>query len=72
MSAQIYVLTERQRAVCDLLIEGLSNKEISERLGISHRTVEAHRIAVFRKYGVRNVVELVRILLSTKGEEVHG
>lgn len=72
MTVENHTLTQRQRAVCDLLIEGLSNKEISERLGISHRTVEAHRIAVFRKCGVRNVVELVRVLLSTKGEEVHG
>ncbi|EAQ34468.1 Transcriptional regulatory protein, LuxR family protein [Nitrobacter sp. Nb-311A] len=71
MNVQNHALTDRQQAVCDLLIQGLSNKEISERLGISHRTVEAHRVAVFRKYGVRNVVELVRILLSTKGE-VHG
>lgn len=65
-------LTEKQKDVCDLLAMGLSNKEISSRLGISPRTVEDHRIEVFRKYGVRNAVELVRVLLSSKGECVHG
>lgn len=72
MNAQIYVLTERQKAVCDLLIEGLSNKEISERLGISHRTVEEHRAEVFRKMGVRNAVELTRVSLPTNKGEIHG
>jgi two-component system response regulator DctR len=63
-------LTEKQQNVCDLLILGLSNKEISARLGISYRTVEQHRVEVFRKMGVRNVVELTR--LSLLGEESIG
>ncbi|MGB3044564.1 MAG: helix-turn-helix transcriptional regulator [Xanthobacteraceae bacterium] len=63
-------LTEKQQSVCDLLILGLSSKEISTRLGISHRTVEQHRVEVFRKMGVRNVVELVR--LSLLGREANG
>lgn len=65
-------LTEKQRGVCDLIEIGLSNKQIGERLGISPRTVEAHRVEIFRKMGVRNAVELVRVLLSTKEAEVHG
>lgn len=65
-------LTEKQKGVCDLIARGLSNKEISTRLGISHRTVEAHRVEVFRKMGVRNAVELVRSLLTNEGTEVHG
>lgn len=65
-------LTEKQKGVRDLLAVGLSNKEISVRLGISPRTVEAHRVEVFKKMGVRNAVELVRLLLTDKGNEVHG
>lgn len=72
MNVQNHALTERQQAVCDLLIQGLSNKEISERLGISHRTVEEHRAEVFRKMGVRNAVELARVSLPTNKEETHG
>lgn len=63
-------LTERQRHVCDLLVLGLSTKEISARLDISPRTVEEHRAEVFRKLGVRNAVELARV--SLQKEEIHG
>lgn len=65
-------LTQKQQTVCDLLALGLSSKEISARIGISRRTVESHRVEIFRKYEVRNAVELVRVLLSTEGTEVHG
>jgi len=71
-SEQQKPLTEKQKCVCDLLAMGLSNKEISTRLGISPRTVESHRCEVFRKMGVRNAVELVRSLLTKEGAEVHG
>lgn len=60
-------LTEKQQGVCDLLARGFTNKEISTALGISHRTVESHRVEIFRKMGVRNAVELVRALLTDKG-----
>lgn len=65
-------LTEKQKEVCDLIALGMSSKEISARLGISHRTVEAHRGEIFRKMGVRNAVELVRAILSSKGTESHA
>jgi DNA-binding NarL/FixJ family response regulator len=64
-------LTSKQQSICDLLVIGLSSKEISTRMRISHRTVEAHRTEIFRKMGVRNAVELVRSLL-TEGNQVHG
>lgn len=64
-------LTLQQKSVCDLIALGLSSKEISTQLRISHRTVDAHRAEVFRKMGVRNAVELVRMLLN-KGEQIHG
>jgi DNA-binding CsgD family transcriptional regulator len=57
-------LTQREASVCDLIIEGLSTKEIARRLQISPRTVEAHRAAVFAKKGVRNAVELVRSTIT--------
>lgn len=59
-------LTSKQKLVCDLVAEGLSNKEIGVRLGIGHRTVEFHRAEAYRKLGVRNAVELVRKLLEGK------
>lgn len=71
MRTQDLALTTRQQAVCDLLILGLSSKEISARLGISRRTVEEHRAQVFRKVGVRNAVELARVSLPHSRDDIH-
>lgn len=53
-------LTARQRSVLELLAEGLRSREIAERLGLSVRTVEAHRHALMQALGARNSIELVR------------
>lgn len=53
-------LTIRQQRVCDLVVKGLTAKEIGQKLGIGARTVESHRDTIYRKLGVRNAVELVR------------
>lgn len=53
-------LTEREHEVMLLAIEGLNNKEIATRLGISHRTVETHKARVLSKMGVNTVVDLIR------------
>ncbi|AZW19533.1 response regulator transcription factor [Bordetella hinzii] len=52
-------LTPREREVLAYLARGRANKVIAIELGISMRTVEAHRARIFRKLGVRNVLELV-------------
>ncbi len=54
-------LTERERAVMRLAVQGLANKEIARRLGISHRTVEIHKAQVMKKTGTDSVVELARV-----------
>jgi two-component system response regulator DctR len=55
-------LTERERAVLGLVIEGLPNKLIAEQLEISVRTVEVHRSRVFDKMSVKSAVELSNLL----------
>lgn len=55
-------LTERERAVMRLVIEGLPNKLIAEQLDISVRTVEVHRARVFDKMDVKSAVELANLL----------
>ena len=52
-------LTPREIEIVQLLAEGKSNKQIAAELGISVRTVEAHRQHVMQKLRIRSVVELV-------------
>lgn len=57
-------LTARQQEISALLALGWSNKEIANKLGISRRTVEDHRGAIYERLGVRNAVELTRKVLG--------
>lgn len=59
---RIAALTERERAVMQLVLEGLPNKLVADRLGISVRTVEVHRARVFDKMQVRSAIELANLL----------
>ena len=55
-------LTERERDVMRLVIEGKPNKLIADALQISVRTVEVHRAHVFDKMNVKSAVELANLL----------
>lgn len=55
-------LTERERDVMRLVVEGLPNKLIADQLDISVRTVEVHRARVFEKMAVKSAVELANLL----------
>ena len=55
-------LTERERDVMKLVVEGLPNKLVADQLDISVRTVEVHRARVFDKMGVKSAVELANLL----------
>jgi DNA-binding NarL/FixJ family response regulator len=57
-------LTWRERETVELVAEGLSNKAIAARLGVSVRTVEGHLNHVFTKLGVESRTELVRHVLT--------
>jgi DNA-binding NarL/FixJ family response regulator len=58
--AGLTALTERERDVLKLVVQGHSNKEIALRLVISPKTVSVHRSNILAKLGVGNSVELVR------------
>jgi DNA-binding NarL/FixJ family response regulator len=53
------ILTPRQRETIQLLAEGKSNKEVAASLGISVKTVEAHRAHIMLKLNLHSVTELV-------------
>lgn len=60
ITARFAELTAREREVLSVLMEGCSNKEAAARLGLSPRTVEAHRAAAFAKLGVSSLVQAIR------------
>jgi DNA-binding NarL/FixJ family response regulator len=53
-------LTPRQREILQLVAEGHTSKEIAQRLGLSYRTVEAHRNQMMKRLDVHDVTGLVR------------
>jgi len=54
-------LSKREREVCELIVVGLPNKQIANKLSVALRTVENHRAAVFQKLGANSLAELVRM-----------
>ena len=62
IEARLATLTQREREVMELILEGKYNKVIADDLSISMRTVEAHRSRIFDKMDVRSAVELAQLL----------
>lgn len=52
-------LTPAEMRVVELVLEGLTNPQAGERLGISRRTVSSHLSAVFRKLGIHSRIDLI-------------
>jgi DNA-binding NarL/FixJ family response regulator len=59
-SDPVEALTARQREVLQLVAEGNTSKDIGERLGLSFKTVEAHRAQIMERLGIHDVASLVR------------
>jgi two-component system, LuxR family, response regulator FixJ len=53
-------LSEREREVLGLIVEGLTNKEIGRALELSPRTVETHRANLFAKLEAGSLAQLIR------------
>ena len=58
------ILTKREIEICKYLANGLSNREIGQKLHISIRTVDTHRSNILHKLKVRNNAELVRLAVA--------
>lgn len=61
-------LTTREREVLDHVVEGLSSREIAEELGVSTKTVEAHRAHINDKMRADNVSHLIRMCFAYNEE----
>ena len=57
-------VTDREREVLLLVAHGRSNKEAARELGISVRTVEAHRLSLRRKLGVESPSEFLKLAVA--------
>lgn len=60
-------LTGRQRQILTLVAQGKTNAAIALELGLSKRTIEAHRLRLARSVGVSNTAQLVAWFLSVEG-----
>lgn len=57
-------LTPGEREVLDLILEGLLNKEIAVKLGLSTRTIEDRRAKLMKKMGAKSLAELVQLVMT--------
>jgi two-component system response regulator FixJ len=61
LAHKLQMLSDRERDVLKLVVEGYSNREIARALAISPRTVDIHRARVMEKLGAGSLAELVRM-----------
>ena len=66
IAQRIRSLTPREHEVMELIVEGLANKVIANRLGTSQRTVEVHRASVMRKMQADSVARLVHLVFAAE------
>jgi len=64
LAARLAHLTPREHEVMDMVTDGRSNKEIANALGVSAKTVEAHRARVMEKMQAGSLAELVRMAIG--------
>ena len=67
--ARLATLTTREREVLERVIEGKMNKIIADDLGISIKTVEAHRGKMMDKMGVRSIADLVQTVVAYRQQK---
>lgn len=60
----LHPLTPREREILSAAASGMSSRVISQHLAISRRTVDAHRVNVMNKMGVRSIAEAVAMARS--------
>lgn len=56
-------LTKREVQILRLLSQGLLNQEVASALGISQRTVEAHRASIYHKVGKKSIAQISEMLM---------
>lgn len=67
LETQLARLTVRERQVMELAADGRNHREIADALGISPRTVEVYKARMMEKLQMRNLSELIRLLVGHRG-----
>ncbi len=62
---KIFKLTDREREVLRLIVNGNTSKEIADNLGISKLTVDTHRKHIQQKLGVSKQVDLLKLAMQS-------
>jgi DNA-binding NarL/FixJ family response regulator len=70
LSTLAHLLSERELEIAQLVVQGMGNREIAEKLFISENTVKNHLSRIFQKVGIKDRVELA--LLVAKGTSQRG
>ena len=68
--ARLALLTPRERAVFEGVVAGLPNKRIARELGITERTVKAHRAQVMAKMRASSLTQLLQVASLLRGSRV--
>ncbi len=68
VESKLSTLTNREREVLDMVVAGKNSKAIAEELGLSPKTVDAHRARILDKMSAQKAVQLVRMLADAKVE----
>lgn len=63
-------LTKREKEILRLVMEGMSNQEIADRLFVHIRTIETHKTNIMSKLQLKNTVELVKYAIKSKFFEI--
>ena len=66
LAASAASLTERPRRVLDLMMDGMNDAAIAERLNLSERTVQVYRAQIYKAYGVHSVKQFALLIPRLK------
>ena len=68
---QIDPLTRRERQIVGVMAEGLTNKEVAQRLRLAEGTVKVHLHRIYRKLGIANRTTLAILAHTNFAKHVH-
>lgn len=64
IKSRLVGLTSRERQILDMIVSGKTNRDIADRLGITSKTVEAHRSKVMKKMHTTSLAELIKTMAA--------